>query len=78
MTCTCSGHANEPNPCPACGVADDEWDRQRAKLDAGEYNEELGELCRCEERSNFALARLIDRFLESRLEAVIACPEEEA
>lgn len=74
MTCTCSGHANEPNPCPAC----EKGIRLQELFEQGTLDRKLGEWVR-EQRSSYRPVRVvIEEFLESRLDGAIPCPEEEA
>ena len=71
-TCTCSGHANEPNPCPVCELA--VWSDEA--LDDGNLDQELGEWVRKQGRSYRPVCIVVGEFLESRLEAAVPCPEE--
>ena len=43
MTCTCSGHANEPNPCPACCSAVSVAEEVVDELRLGKLDHDLGE-----------------------------------
>ena len=68
MTCTCSGHANEPDPCPECLTKEDRFDEIVCAFDDGDLDAELGAFVREREKKH---RTLIDKFLETRLEAAI-------
>lgn len=78
MDCTCSGHANEPDPCPACLSEGDRRAAVDAEFEAGDLDTELGAEVRRQRRSLRSVRAAVEEFLESRLEAAILCPREEA
>ena len=78
IDCTCSGHANEPNPCPACLSEGNRQAAVDAEFEAGDLDMDLGAEVRRQRRSLRSVRAVVDEFLESRLEAAIPCPREEA
>ncbi len=58
--------------------ADNRADAIRAEFEAGDLDQELGAEVRRQERSLRSVRAVVEEFLESRLEAAIACPREEA
>jgi len=76
VTCTCSGHPNEPNPCPECLSEGDRRAAVDAEFEAGDLDMDLGCEVRRQRRSLRSVRAVVDEFLESRLEAAITCPKE--